>query len=256
MPQMAGQVQNESCWSGCLGIIGIPLGLILLIVGISEIRSERRLAKDLARKAHFEHRYTDELQRLDNVFDVVFQRCTPEEKEAIDQAREYFHTKEESCRGDRDNDRQFAFNELETGIAEISRVADILKANPQFGPFEAGKQVTPFYLWSPEDAPIRKQSMEGQNLTPGLVKAPLETPIPSEVHPIADPADERRAFIRHSSQAAEGRVYPQVLLGFDYWYGRGTPTNHELAMHWLGIAAEAGAKEAKDFLRANTPPAK
>jgi hypothetical protein len=82
-----------------------------------------------------------------------------------------------------------------------------------------------------------------------------------EDQPMADfiagqQTDAHKTFVRRCSQAAEGRLYPQVLLGFDYWYGRGTPTNHELALHWLGIAAEAGAKEAKDFLRTNSPPAK
>ena len=70
----------------------------------------------------------------------------------------------------------------------------------------------------------------------------------------AQQTEAHKTCVRRCSQAANGMVYPQVLLGLDYWYGRGTPTNRELALHWLGKAAEAGAPEAKDFLRTNSPP--
>jgi len=90
---------------------------------------------------------------LDKTFDLIYEHCTLQEKEKLELARLYFYTKEESCRGDRDNDRQFAFNELETGITQANQVVEILKANPKTGPFEAARQISPFYLWSPQDRP-------------------------------------------------------------------------------------------------------
>jgi hypothetical protein len=67
-------------------------------------------------------------------------------------------------------------------------------------------------------------------------------------------SDVHRAFVRDRSQAREGMVYAQFLLGLDYWYGRGTETNQALAFHWIQIAAVAGDPEAKEFIRTNSPP--
>ena len=60
--------------------------------------------------------------------------------------------------------------------------------------------------------------------------------------------DVHKAFVRHSSQSTEGRVYSQFLLGLDYWYGQGTPTNLDEGMKWIQKAALAGNPKAMTLL--------
>jgi hypothetical protein len=145
MPVSDEQVWKRVGW-GCLAIIVLPIVAFVVLVFINDYQIRREVEKESQERAQLDARYSAELERLDGIFERFFQKVSAEEREHYSLARDYFHTGEEACRGDIE-ERRFKFNELETGIRQMTELLDVMDKNLGMPPEKAKELVKDFRLF-------------------------------------------------------------------------------------------------------------
>ncbi len=77
------------------------------------------------------------LTLLDGLFDDVAKRCNEAERQQVLGAKDYFHISEEASRHGRDGYRRDKFEELQTGIRDMTVLVEILRTNTTMSPMAA-----------------------------------------------------------------------------------------------------------------------